>query len=174
MAKGYNNMELHGESRVVSKNRRVMTNRLKSGDTIKISITENDVGKYNKTYFKKYPRRSKPPIDSPTHPSINAWFIMGRPQMNDIKGKWKEFVVWLIQEKGLENLKIESCSMEFISYYRTRRRSDVDNSVPKFILDGMVEAGLIVDDDYFHLKELVLRCGYDKDRPRTDIFIHIL
>ena len=71
---------------------------------------------------------------------------MRRPEMNNLKCRWKDFIVWLIEDIGLSNIGIESCTMKFVSYYPTRRRVDVDNVAPKFIIDGLVDAGLIVDD----------------------------
>ena len=64
--------------------------------------------------------------------------------------------------------------MIFTTYYKTNRRHDVDNSVPKFILDGFSESGFINDDDITHLVRLLLQCAVDKDNPRTEIIIKIL
>ncbi len=135
-------------------------------------IDNNTIEKYNEYYFKQYPRRKKPPIESPTHPSINKWFVMKRPQMNDLKQKIKEFIVWFVEDQGLTNKGIEKCSMTFVSYFKTRMRTDVDNYTPKFFLDGLVESGFIVSDDYFHVESLLLKCGYDKERPRTEIYVN--
>lgn len=147
--------------------------KYKSGDTIKLVIDDDTLNKYNFYYFNKYPKRKVPPITKPTHPSINSWFIMRRPEMNALKGKWKEFVIWFVEEEGLLNLKIDSCTMEFTSYLKTKIRADCDNMSPKFIIDGLVAAGLIIDDDYKHIHSLTLKVGYDKDHPRTEMVIHI-
>ena len=61
--------------------------------------------------------------------------------------------------------------MTFISYFKTKIRKDCDNTVPKFLLDGLAESGFIVDDDSQHLESLTLKCGYDKENPRTEIII---
>ena len=92
--------------------------------------------------------------------------------MNDLKQKWKEFIIWFVEDNKLTNKKIEKCSMTFVSYFKTKIRKDVDNTVPKFILDGMSESGLIIDDDSLHVESLTLKCGYDKENPRTEIFIY--
>jgi Holliday junction resolvase RusA-like endonuclease len=151
-----------------------MTNQqYKSGDTIKLVIDENTLNDYNNFYFSRYPKRKVPPIDRPTHPSINAWFVMRRPEMNALKGKWKEFIVWFVENEGLSGLKIQGCKMECTSYLKTKIRADVDNMSPKFLIDGLVEAGFIVDDDYKHIHSLTLKIDYDKDRPRTEILVRI-
>ena len=62
----------------------------------------------------------------------------------------------------------------YTTYFKTDRRHDLDNISPKFILDGFVEAGLIVDDDYKHIESLTIKCGIDKENPRMEFLIEIL
>jgi hypothetical protein len=140
---------------------------------LKLTIDNNVVNKYHDYYFKKFPKRNKKPIESPTHPSINKWMVLPRIQMNDLKQKWKDFIIWFIKDQGYQNKKIDKCTMTFVSYFKTKIRKDCDNTVPKFILDGMADeqVQLIVDDDSLHVEKLILECGYDKENPRTDIFI---
>ena len=136
-------------------------------------ILDNEVlEKYNNYYFEQHPRAKKKPIPSPYHPSINAWFILKRPQLNALKQKWKDFIVWWIKDLGYEGKQLNKVKMTFTVYFPTKARHDVDNQVPKFILDGFTEAGLIPDDDEGHLTELTLRTGYDKQNPRTEIQIY--
>lgn len=137
-----------------------------------LTIDNSVLEKYNSYYFKKFPKRKKKPIESPTHPSINKWMIMRRPMMNALKQAYKEFIIWFVEEQELTNKKIEKCTMTFISYFKTKIRKDCDNTVPKFILDGLADAQLIVDDDSLHLTSLTLQCGYDKENPRTEIIIN--
>ena len=148
--------------------------KIKKGESIKLIIDSSTLAKYNLWYFQKYPRRRVAPIKFPTHPSINSWFILKRPAMNHLKEQWKNFIIWWIADLGLKDANIKFCSMEFISFFKTRARRDCDNTVPKFILDGMVLSGLILDDDYLHLQSLTLRCVYDKSNPRTEIIITVL
>lgn len=137
----------------------------------KIVITQSDVDKYAEYYFEKHTRARKKPICHPYHPSINTWFVMRRPEMNALKQKWKDFTKWIIEENNLSNLRLNTFGMTFKTYMPTKRRIDPDNTVPKFILDGMIEAGFIVDDDGEHLKSLELCTDYDKENPRTEITI---
>lgn len=143
-------------------------------DTLKLILDQSVLDSYNSYYFKKYPKRKKEPIEHPYHESINKWFIMQRPAMNDLKQRWKEFCCWWIKELGYCDLKLNHFNMTFITYMPTKRRYDPDNSTPKFILDGFSESGLIVDDDGTHLKALTLKTDYDKNNPRTEIYIEIL
>ena len=94
--------------------------------------------------------------------------------MNALKQRWKDFIQWFIENQGYTNLHIEKCEMKFITYYKTNRRHDIDNGCPKFILDGLVECGMIEDDDSKHLTKLTMQCGVDKQHPRTELRIKIL
>lgn len=140
---------------------------------IMLVINRETIISYEKFYFQKHPKARKPPIEQPYHPSINTWMIMKRPMMNALKQRWKDFIIWFVEEQGYSNLRIEKCEMIFTTYYYTNRRHDIDNSVPKFILDGFSEGGLIIDDDSRHLYKLTLQCKIDKQNPRTEIEIVI-
>lgn len=146
---------------------------LVSTSQIKLVIDNDVLNDYEKHYFKLHPKARKKPIDQPYHPSINQWMIMKRPMMNALKQKWKDFLVWFVKYNNYSDMKIEKCSMEFITYFKTKIRHDTDNTVPKFILDGLAESGFIIDDDSKHLTSLTLKCGYDKENPRTEIIISI-
>lgn len=141
---------------------------------LNLVLDQKVLDEYNAYYFKKYPRRSKAPIEHPYHESINKWFVMQRPQMNALKQRWKEFCIWWIENLGLSEKKLDQFEMTFTTYMPTKRRIDPDNTVPKFILDGLVESGFIIDDDGRHLRSLTLKTDYDKERPRTEINIKIL
>lgn len=139
---------------------------------IKLVIDNTTLSNYENHYFKLHSRASKKPIDTPYHPTINTWMIMKRPMMNALKQKWKIFIKWFIENQGYSNLHIEKCEMKFITYYKTNRRHDIDNSCPKFILDGLAESGFIVDDDSNHITSLSMECYVDKENPRTEIFVY--
>ncbi len=141
--------------------------------TLLLTINEKTLEDYEKYYFKIHPKAKKKPIKAPYHDSINVWMIMKRPMMNALKQRWKDFIVWFINEQGYANLLINNCEMKFTTYYKTNRRHDIDNSCPKFILDGFSESGFIVDDDSKHITSLTLQCFVDTDNPRTEIEIKI-
>ena len=136
-----------------------------------LTITNQIVTEYNNYYFSCHPKARKPPIKTPCHPSINVWMILKRPIMNALKQKWKDFMVWFVEYLGYTNMIIVECEIICTTYFKTRIRHDTDNTVPKFILDGLVESCLLIDDDEKHLTSLTLKCGYDKDNPRTELLI---
>lgn len=149
-------------------------NHTKKPKSIKLTITNKTLEKYNSYYFHLHPKAKKAPIKNPYHESINQWMILKRPLMNAVKQKWKDFVKWFVDEQGYSNLHIDRCEITQTVYYPNNRRHDTDNSVPKFILDGLVEGGMIIDDDMLHITKLTLKCGIDLKKPRTELYIRIL
>jgi hypothetical protein len=137
--------------------------------SITLIIDNSVLDLYAEYYFSIHPKAKKRPIKHPYHESINTWMILKRPAMNSLKQKWKDFIKWFVNEQGYANLHIEKCEISQTIYYPTNRRHDIDNSVPKFVLDGLVDSGMIVDDDCQHITRLVLQCGYDNERPRTEL-----
>ena len=141
---------------------------------IQLTIDNSVLERYNKYYFSLHPKAHVPPIKQPYHESINAWMVMRRPAMNSLKQKWKDFIKWLVEEQGYSNLHIERCEISQNIFYSTNRRHDCDNTTPKAILDGLVESGMIVDDDFNHVTKVILMCGVDKLNPRTELCITVL
>ena len=141
--------------------------------TLNLTIDHGVLDRYYVHYFEIHKRAKKLPIPHPYHESINTWMIMRRSAMNALKQKWKDFIVWFVEDQGYANLRIEKCRITFRAYYANNRRHDPDNSTPKFILDGLVESGMLVDDDSTHILSLTLECDVDLEHPRTDIQFQI-
>lgn len=141
---------------------------------ILLQIDNDAILRYEQHYFSIHTRAKKKPIPHPYHQSINVWMIMKRPAMNALKQQWKDFIRYFVEEQGYANLHIDKCEISQIVYYPNNRRHDTDNSVPKFILDGLVESGMIVDDDSQHITKLTLECKTDLQNPRTELHIKIL
>lgn len=137
-------------------------------NTRKIVIDKKDVEAYCAEYKLLHPNSRIAPIKAPSHPSINEWMIKARPAMNSMKQKWKEFAVWIVREYGWENEYIKSCDLIFTTYFNNKRRRDNDNYTPKFIMDGFVDAGLLLDDSSSVVKSLTIKCDYDKENPRME------
>ena len=143
--------------------------------TIKLVFDDDTLRRYEQEcYFIKHPKAKKRPLQHPYHESINTWMIMKRAAMNALKQKWKDFIIWFVEDQGYTNLHIERCEMTYKCYFATHRRHDNDNTVPKFIQDGFVASGMIADDDSECVTSLTLQSGIDEKRPRTEIIIKII
>lgn len=136
----------------------------KKRDIVAIDFTEELMNEWIKMYFKQYPRAKNAPIDTPANPSLNKWIILQRKKMNTVKQNYKEFTKFVVKHYGLEDLGISECKCRYIVYKPTKARTDIDNVVPKFILDGLTaeETGVLVDDSCEVIKELTLLIEYRK------------
>ena len=139
-------------------------------NTYNITIDNEVLDLYAKHYFIVHPKARKKPIEKP-YLSLNTWMILPRQQMNALKQKWKDFIVWYINQLGLQDKHLKLFDVEERVYMPTQRRSDPDNFVPKFVLDGFTESGFIVDDDGKHLQRLSISTHYDKEHPRTEFVV---
>jgi len=70
---------------------------------------------------------------------------------------------------------LAACKIKFIFYYPTYQRRDIDNSlsvIAKFTQDALVEAKVILDDDYTVVRSITGEYGgHDKHNPRCEIII---
>ena len=99
--------------------------------------------------------------------SINDWRRgAGQWYLRDAESKrWAD----LVAKCGMFSERLPGpCRVELTFWWHDRTRRDADNYA-KAVLDGVVKAGLIVDDGPPWLVELVLRSRWDKENPRTEI-----
>lgn len=106
----------------------------------------------------------------PEIPPSNNKFI-GRNmrfEYQNAKKAWADKIFFLCRPRPSKPFK--KALVEITYYFKDKRRRDPDNYSGKFILDGIVRAGIIEDDSFSNVA-LKLRGEYDKDRPRTEIHI---
>ena len=67
----------------------------------------------------------------------------------------------------------EKASARYVFYWKDKRRRDImnANAAMKPAMDGIVDAGIIVDDDYKHLTHETTEFKFDKDNPRVEITV---
>lgn len=60
-----------------------------------------------------------------------------------------------------------------ITWYEPNQKRDPDNIMAgqKFILDGLVQAGVIPNDNQRHIHGILHKFGVDKDNPRIEVEI---
>lgn len=58
-------------------------------------------------------------------------------------------------------------------FYKDKRKRDQDNAMGslKAAYDGIVDSGLVADDDYKHMKRTYMDFGIDKKHPRVELTI---
>jgi hypothetical protein len=138
-----------------------------------IIINEEIMQKYDEYYFKEHPKRKVKPLKKIFPPSINEFTSMKRMAQNGIKQKWKEFIIWLVDYHKLTNAKLNKVCITYTFYFQDRRQRDYDNLMmtPKFINDGFVVSGMIVEDNYKEVKIKFNEIEWDKINPRLEILI---
>lgn len=89
-------------------------------------------------------------------------------EVNDVKQDWKKFILDILEDRELLNVQIDKCVVVYTTYFKTRKNIDADNITPKFIFDGLVAGGLLVDDSIRHVA-LFTQGFYDAKNPRIEL-----
>lgn len=106
----------------------------------------------------------------PEVPPGNNKYIgrMNRWGYQEEKKRWECLIQYLCVPKPERPIQKAKVTLRY--FFPTRGRRDPDNYSGKMILDGLVRAGILLDDS-FSCIELVLLGGYDKKNPRTEITV---
>jgi crossover junction endodeoxyribonuclease RusA len=91
------------------------------------------------------------------------------------KKRWGEIVYWEVMKQRIRPSQPFSKAVVTLNYYfKSKRRTDPDNNTGKFLLDGLVESGILVDDSFDHIELNIRKGGVDKHNPRVEIMIERL
>lgn len=104
-----------------------------------------------------------PPSDNKFKGRQNVW------EYRRQKKEWLDMLLPICKGKAPEK-PFKRAIVTITYFFPTRGRRDPDNYSGKFILDGLVQAG-ILEDDSFKCIDLRLRGDFDKWWPRTEIEI---
>lgn len=80
-----------------------------------------------------------------TPPSLNKWTKMHWAKSRGIKKRWEAMIAVLAKQAKAP--KFSKANINITYYFTTNHRRDKDNYTPKFIMDGLVKAGVLVDDN---------------------------
>lgn len=101
-------------------------------------------------------------------PSINEY--IGRTNNWEYQRDKKKIHKSVIMQTIGINPKFKKCKMKITYYFKSRVRHDPSN-YDKMLLDGLVQANIIEDDNYEVIQEFTTIGKVDKDNPRTEIEI---
>lgn len=104
-------------------------------------------------------------------PTINKY--IGRSNIFEYQSDKKKIHQAVKLLTAGKKYNIEKCKMTITYYFKDKRRHDPSN-YDKMVLDGLVEANIIVDDNYNVITEFTTKGDYDKNNPRTIIEIEVL
>ncbi|MCD8140503.1 MAG: hypothetical protein LUE17_12125 [Planctomycetaceae bacterium] len=107
---------------------------------------------------------------SPNHPIAS---MRGRMAKAAAVKKYRDQAKTAALASGVETGPWELASVSATFYFSTKRRRDQDNHMAmlKPAYDGLVDAGLLVDDDHEHLKREPPTFEIDRDFPRVEMVL---
>ena len=87
------------------------------------------------------------------------------------KKSYEALVLQAVKASGWNSPPLNKSRVEICYHFPDDRRRDPDNYSGKFILDGLKNSGVIMDDSFNHI-ELVLRAGLkSKTNSRVEVYI---
>ena len=114
--------------------------------------------------------RLPPACLSPNRPPASRG---GRYRKAAATKKYRKEAREATQAEGIESGPWERATIAATFYHKTKRRRDDVNALAmlKAAYDGIVDAGLLVDDDADHLTTLPASFAIDRDAPRVELRI---
>jgi Holliday junction resolvase RusA-like endonuclease len=103
-------------------------------------------------------------------PSWNKIMRMHQFAQNDEAKKWHAIVCMSAKQQGVKDRFIGKSRVTLEYHFDAAYRHDPDNYSGKFLMDGLVKAGILEDDDFKHV-ELTVRAGAKSKNPH--VLIHI-
>jgi Holliday junction resolvase RusA-like endonuclease len=102
-------------------------------------------------------------------PSLNEWSRWHWAKQKQYKDELTDNVKLLTLFRKLP--RYERATVLITYYHATKRRRDrIDNFAPKFLMDALVRAEILVDDNDDRVK-VETKMDLDQEKPRTEIFI---
>ena len=91
------------------------------------------------------------------HPTLNQWAITKHHYArHKLKKEWEELTIFSAKADHLKPVKgeVEVSLIYSHPWVSTKRKIDIDNFTPKFIMDALVTGGFIEDDSFNVVKKL--------------------
>lgn len=104
-------------------------------------------------------------------PTINKY--IGKKNIWEYQDDKKNIHNLVVLETIGNNPRFEKCNITITYYFADRRKHDPSN-YDKMLLDGLVEANIIKDDNYNVIQRFTTIGKYDKNNPRTEVYIESL
>ncbi len=106
-------------------------------------------------------------------PNCTIGSIGGRFMKASAIKKYRRLSKEAVQEEGIESGPWRKVEVNAVFYHETKRKHDEDNATGslKAAYDGIVDSGLVTDDDYDHMKRGSPKFSIDKKHPRIELTI---
>ncbi len=106
-------------------------------------------------------------------PNCTIGSIGGRFMKASAIKKHRKLAKEAIEDAEIESMPWECVIVEALIYYATKRKRDDDNAMGslKSYYDGIVDSGLIADDNIFNMKRSMPELLSDSKSPRVEIIL---
>jgi len=106
-------------------------------------------------------------------PNCTVATIGGRFAKASATKRYRRLACDAVEAEGIESMPWQKVLVKADFFYATNRRRDQDNAMGslKAAYDGLRDAGLVVDDDYEHMKRESPTFSIDKQHPRVVLTI---
>ena len=106
-------------------------------------------------------------------PNCTIATVGGRFAKASATKRYRKVAREAIEAECIETMPWPVVTVCAVFYFATNRRRDQDNAMGslKAAYDGIVDSGLVVDDDYEHMKRGVPEFFIDKKSPRVELTI---
>jgi len=97
----------------------------------------------------------------------------GRMMKASASKRYRRLAREAVEEERVETVPWSRVSVEVTFFHSSTRRRDVDNAVSsmKSAYDGIVDSGIVPDDDYLHMERAMPIFFIDKNHPRVELTI---
>lgn len=107
---------------------------------------------------------------SPNYPAFTPGGRFGKARATK---RYRELARAAVEAEEVESAPWPYASVKPIFYHVMKRKRDQDNAIAslKAAYDGIVDAGLVVDDDWEHMAREAPEFQIDKQYPRVELII---
>lgn len=97
----------------------------------------------------------------------------GRMLKASTSKRYRKLAREALEAEQIETLPWPKCSVKASFFHKSLRRRDEDNAIGslKAAYDGLVDAGLVADDDYAHMRREPPTFDIDRNFPRVMLII---
>jgi len=106
-------------------------------------------------------------------PNYTVGSLGGRFAKSGATKKYRRAAKQAVHDEQIETMPWPKVTVKATFYFRQKRRRDPDNATGslKAVYDGIVDAGLVSDDDYEHMTRLPPIFAIDRECPRVELII---
>ena len=106
-------------------------------------------------------------------PNCTIGSVGGRFMKATAIKRYRRLACEAVQAEGVESFPWGKVLVTAAFFHKTDRTRDQDNAMGslKAAYDGLVDAGVVEDDDFIHMERGVPTFGYDKISPRVVLTI---